>query len=114
MKAFSLLSIIGLAVAHSANPKWITPKQGAFVELTAYNLAGYTPQQLWGYRNVERIVKFDTTMNCIYEAWKSNGNEQKYDSYCWNKEVHWDVNKYPQCSSGSKTVNVASTIQSFW
>lgn len=114
MKAFAILSFIGLAAAQVANPKWITPKQGRFVELTAYNLAGYTPQQLWGYRNVERTVKFDTGMNCMYEALKSNGNEQKYDSYCWNKVVHWDVSKYPQCTSGSESLSIPNIIQSFW
>lgn len=114
MKAIALLSVIGLAAAQSVNPKWITPKQGRFVELTAYNYAGYTPQQLWGYRNVERIVKFDTNMNCISEAWKNNGIDQKQDSYCWNKEVHWDLNKSPQCSSGSKTISVPNLIQNLW
>jgi len=87
--------------------------KSSFNELIAYNIAGYTPQQLWSFRNVEHSVKFDTGLNCYYEAWKSNGVEQKYDSYCWNKEVHWTTDGNT-CSQGSKTVSISSTVSSFW
>lgn len=70
MRAQTLLVLIGVAAVASqaANPKWITPTKSSFVELTAYNYAGYTTQQLWGWRSVERIVKFDGTMDCVYEG----------------------------------------------
>ena len=91
MRAQTLLVLIGVAAvaAQSATPKWITPSRSSYVELTAYNYPGYTTQQLWGYRNVERIVKFDTNLDCVYEGFKSNGVENKYDAYCWSKDVHW-------------------------
>lgn len=111
-----LLLLLGstAVLGQSATPKWISPKKASFVELTAYNIAGYTPQQLWQYRNVERVVKFDTSMDCVLEAWKSNGVEQKYDAYCWKKDVHWNVNGRPQCTSGTRSFDVDDVVEDFW
>jgi predicted transcriptional regulator len=116
MKSVMLLLVgaVSYATAQSAIPKWTSPVKAVFTELTAYNLPGYTTKQLWDYRNVERIVKFDTTMNCYYEAFKSNGVEQSYDAYCWSKEVHWKANTYPQCTQASRSVNVADSVKQLW
>lgn len=117
MKSKILLLVIAgtvaLSAAQSAIPKFKRPTKSSFNELVAYNLPGYTPQQLWSFRNVEHNVKFDTGLNCYYEAWKSNGIEQKYDSYCWNKEVHWTVDGN-SCTTGTKAVYISSTVNSFW
>jgi len=117
MKSKILLLIVAgtvaLTAAQSATPKFKRPTRSSFNELVAYNLPGYTPQQLWSFRNVEHIVKFDSSLNCYYEAWKSNGIEQKYDSYCWNKEVHWTVDGN-SCMQGSKSVSITSTVNTFW
>ena len=104
---------VALSAAQSAIPKFKRPTRSSFNELTAYNLPGYTPQQLWSWRNVEHNVKFDTGLNCYQEGWKSNGVEQKYDAYCWSKEVHWTVD-FNQCTSGAKAVSIASTVNTFW
>jgi hypothetical protein len=104
---------VALTSAQTLNPKFKKPVKSSFNELIAYNIYGYTPQQLWSFRNVEHSVKFDTGLNCYYEAWKSNGVEQKYDSYCWNKEVHWTTDGNT-CSQGSKTVSISSTVSTFW
>ena len=80
-----LLGLTAAVTAQTSNPKWAAPTKGTFVELTAYNLAGYTPQQLWGYRHVERVVKFDSGLNCVYESQKSMGAEQSYSAVCWGK-----------------------------
>jgi hypothetical protein len=117
MKSKILLLVVAgtvaLTAAQSAIPKFKRPTRSSFNELVAYNLPGYTPQQLWSFRNVEHNVKFDSGLNCYYEAWKSNGIEQKYDSYCWNKEVHWTVDGN-SCMQGSKSVSISSTVNSFW
>jgi Ca2+-binding EF-hand superfamily protein len=117
MKSKILLLVVAgtvaLTAAQSAIPKFKRPTRSSFNELVAYNLPGYTPQQLWSFRNVEHNVKFDSGLNCYYEAWKSNGIEQKYDSYCWNKEVHWTVDGN-SCMQGSKSVSITSTVNSFW
>ena len=117
MKSKILLLVVAgtvaLTAAQSAIPKFTRPTRSSFNELVAYNLPGYTPQQLWSFRNVEHNVKFDSSLNCYYEAWKSNGIEQKYDSYCFSKEVHWTVDNN-SCSSGSKSVSISSTVNSFW
>ena len=112
--ALVFIGLASLAAAQVANPKWITPTQASFVELTAYNIQGYTPQQLWGYRNVEKIVKFDTNMNCVYEGYKSNGVEQQYDAFCWSKDIHWKANANPQCTQGSRSFSVADSVKQFW
>lgn len=116
MKSVVLLlaGVVSFAVAQSVVPKWIAPTKASYTELTAYNLAGYTTRQLWDYRNVERNIKFDTTMNCYYEAFKSNGVEQQYDAYCWSKEVHWKANTYPQCTQAARTVYVSDSVKSLW
>lgn len=117
MKSKILLLVVAgtvaLTAAQSVAPKFKRPTKSSFNELVAYNLPGYTPQQLWSFRNVEHSVKFDSGLNCYSEAWKSNGIEQKYDSYCWNKEVHWTVDGNT-CMSGSKSVSVSSAVNSFW
>lgn len=95
-------------------PRFQRPYKSSFTELTAYNYPGYTPQQLWSWRNVEHTVKFDTGLNCYYEGWKSNGNEQTYDSYCWSKEVHWKSDGLNQCATGAKIVNVKNTLDQFY
>lgn len=38
-----LIGIVAVA-AQGSTPRPITPKKAQFTELTAYNLAGYTPQ----------------------------------------------------------------------
>jgi hypothetical protein len=78
----TIMGAVSLAAGQLANPKWLTPSKSSFVELTAYNLPGYTAKQLWDYRNVEKIVKFDTSLDCVFEGYKSNGIEQQYDAYC--------------------------------
>ena len=51
MKLITSLVILGtvtaLASAQSLPPKPRMPIRTSFTELTAYNYAGYTPQQLW-------------------------------------------------------------------
>lgn len=115
MKSIVIIGFIAAAVsAQSSQPKWIAPTKSSYVELTAYNLPGYTTQQLWGWRNVEKIVKYDTSLGCVYEGYKSNGVEQQYDAYCFSKDVHWKSNAYPQCSSTARTFSVADSIKTFW
>ncbi len=65
-------------------------------------------------RNLEHNVKFDINLKCFQESWKQNGVENKYDSYCQNKEVHWSSLDYPQCSSYDSKVDVGSYINYFW
>lgn len=120
MRSQIILALIGAVAfvsAQSATPKPLAPTKSSFTELTAYNIAGYTPQQLWGWRSNERIVKFDTGMDCIFEHFKSYGNDQKTDAYCWRKDVHWNVNSKPQCSQGLPayaSFNVDNSVALMW
>lgn len=100
--------------AQTAPPKWLAPTRAHFVELTAYNYAGYTTQQLWSSRHIERIVKFDTNMNCVYEGQKSYGTDKQFDAYCWSRSVAWRPNTNPQCTTSSFSYSVSDKVKQFW